>query len=76
MLPVFERSAAQFLFEKNNIWRDSWEELNLTEDELLPLLLPLGDLQDITTITAQAALAGRTDLLQAIAQRYKVKNIL
>ena len=76
VLPVFEKSAALSLFEKNNLWRNAWNRLSLAEDNLLPLLLPKGDLQDITTITAQAALAGRDDLLEAIAHRYKVKNIL
>ena len=42
----------------------------------MPLRLPLGDLMDITTITAQAALAGRDDLLKVIAHRYEVNNIL
>ena len=76
VLPVFEKSAAQSLFEKNNLWYNSWKELSLVGGSLLPIILPLGDVKDITTITAQAALAGRDDVLQAIAQRYKVEKIL
>ena len=76
VLPVFEKGAAQYLFENNNIWRDAWAKLSSNQDFLLPIRLPLGDLRDVTTITAHAALAGRNDLLQAIADRYEVNKIL
>ena len=76
VLAVLEKGAAQSLFEDGNIWRDAWGRLDLAPDALLPLRLPLGDLQDITTITAPAALAGRDDQLRAIAQRYEVENVL
>ena len=76
VLPVLEKGAALSLFENSNIWRNAWAELDLAQDALMPLRLPLGDLMDITTITAQAALAGRDDLLKVIAHRYEVNNIL
>ena len=76
VLPVLEKGAALSLFENSNIWRNAWAGLGLAQDALMPLRLPLGDLMDITTITAQAALAGRDDLLKVIAQRYEVNNIL
>ncbi len=76
VLPVFEKGAAQSLFEAGNVWRDAWGRLDLATDALLPLRLPLGDLKDITTIGAEAALAGRDDQLNAIARRYGVENVL
>ena len=76
ILPVLERGAAQSLFEEGNVWRDAWDRLDLTADSLLPMRLPLGDLQDITTINGLAALSGRADQLRAIADRYEVENIL
>ena len=76
VLPVLEKGAALSLFENSNIWRNAWAGLDLAQDALMPLRLPLGDLMDITTITAQAALAGRDDLLKVIAHRYEVNNIL
>ena len=76
VLPVLEKGAALSLFENSNIWRNAWAGLDLAQDALMPLRLPLGDLLDITTITAQAALAGRDDLLKVIAHRYEVNNIL
>lgn len=76
VLPVFERGAAQSLFEEGNFWRDAWGRLDLAADSLLPLRLPLGDLEDITTIAAPAALSGREDQLRAIARRYEVENVM
>ena len=76
VLPVLEKGAALSLFENSNIWRNAWAGLDLAQDALMPLRLPLGDLLDITTITAQAVLAGRDDLLKVIAHRYEVNNIL
>ncbi len=76
VLPVLEKGAALSLFENSNIWRNAWAGLDLAQDALLPLNLPLGDLMDLTTITAQSALAGREDLLKVIAYRYGATNIL
>ena len=76
VLPVLEKGAALSLFENTNIWRNAWAGLDLAPDALLPLSLPLGDLMDLTTITAQSALAGREDLLKVIAYRYGATNIL
>ena len=76
VLPVLEKGAALSLFENSNIWRNAWAGLDLAQDALLPLSLPLGDLLDLTTITAQSALAGREDLLKVIASRYGATNVL
>ncbi len=76
VLPVLEKGAALSLFENSNIWRNAWAGLDLAPDALLPLSLPLGDLMDLTTITAQSALAGREDLLKVIAYRYGATNVL
>jgi hypothetical protein len=76
VLPVFEKGAALSLFETSNIWRRAWDRLALAPDSLLPLLLPKGDLKDVTTIAAKAALAGSEEQLRAIARRYGVENVL
>ncbi len=76
VLPVFEKGAALSLFEDSNVWRNAWGRLDLREDSLLPLRLPIGDLKDITTLTADAALAGKQQQLQNLARRYGVENVL
>ena len=76
VLPVFEKGAALALFEDSNVWRAAWDRLDLGASALLPLRLPKGDLQDITTITAEGALAGNEGQLRAMALRYGVENIM
>ncbi|MDP6342565.1 MAG: DUF2066 domain-containing protein [Alphaproteobacteria bacterium] len=76
VLPVFEKAGAVALFEDGNAWREAWGRLELPADTLLPLLLPLGDLQDITTIGADTALSGDSARLGEIGQRYGVENVL
>ncbi|MDP6689069.1 MAG: DUF2066 domain-containing protein [Alphaproteobacteria bacterium] len=76
VLPVFEKGAALSLFEDSNVWRNAWGGVDLREDSLLPLRLPIGDLKDITTLTADAALAGKPQQLQNIARRYGVENVV
>lgn len=76
VLPVFEKGAALSLFEDSNIWRHAWGRLQLNPDALLPLLLPKGDLKDVTTIAANAALAGSEEQLHAIAERYGVDSVM
>lgn len=76
VLPVYEKGAALSLFEDGNLWREAWERVDLPVDSLLPLVLPAGDLRDITTITAEAALSGREDQLRAIGQHYGVDNVV
>ncbi|MDA1101299.1 MAG: DUF2066 domain-containing protein [Proteobacteria bacterium] len=75
VLPVFEKGAALSLFEDSNIWRRAWERLDLPPDSLLPLLLPKGDLKDITAVAAKAAVAGSEEQLRTIARRYGVDNV-
>ena len=76
VLPVFEKGAALSLFEKNNAWHRAWGRLDLPADSLLPLLLPAGDVKDITTVAAKGALAGDEGQLRAIAKRYGVDSVL
>ncbi len=76
VLPVFEKGAALSLFEAGNVWRGAWESLNLTATSLLPLRLPTGDLQDITTLAPAAAVAGKSKQLRAIALRHGVENVI
>ncbi|MBT6677871.1 MAG: DUF2066 domain-containing protein [Rhodospirillaceae bacterium] len=76
VLPIFEKGAVLSLFEAGNVWRGAWQRLDLPATSLLPLRLPMGDLQDITTLTAAAALAGKSKQLRAIAQRHGVEKVM
>ena len=75
VLPVYRTSAGAQLWPDNNPWWQAWaDHLNL--ERLLRLVLPLGDLQDMATVSADQAMAGDPDALAALGQRYGTDDVL
>jgi len=69
VLPVYETGATAVLWDEPNPWRQQWSIKDQPQG-LVPLILPLGDLSDISTIGVSEALAGDVGRLAAIADRY------
>ncbi len=69
VLPVLRRDDTPMLWEDSNAWRMAWGQIASSEG-LVPLVVPLGDLDDIGDITASQALDGDAARLSAIAERY------
>jgi hypothetical protein len=76
ILPVWEAGGVRQLFEDTNPWRQAWEALPLMDGELLPLRLPLSDLQDISALGADAALLGYWNRFQKLTVRYGVDSVI
>lgn len=75
-LPVY-RSVPEgplTLWDTQNPWWESFSSHRQTGG-LVPVVTPLGDLQDIGAIDAAKAVSGDTGALQAIADRYHVDKI-
>ncbi len=75
VVPVLETGGAQLLWEEENPWLIAWAEQE-DRDRLVPLLAPLGDLQDHASITAEQAAAGDEARLAALAARYGAAEVL
>ncbi len=75
VLPVLGRGGGARLWRDPNPWRDTWNERRL-DNELVPIITPLGDLDDVGSIDARQALNGNPDRLNAVAERYDVEQIL
>jgi len=75
VLPVLRSAGALSLWDDPNAWRAAW---SAPEDHngLVPLILPLGDLADIATISARQAVEGDDARLGAIAARYGAGDAL
>ena len=69
LLPVFGPQGAAMLWQEDNLWAFAWGERDMRE-ELVPLMVPLGDLGDVAAVDAERALNGDLDALTAISQRY------
>lgn len=74
VLPMWKSAAGPQLWEENP-WRQAWINLR-AEQSQVPVIVPLGDLDDSEIISAQDVLSGDEVKLEAIRRRYDVKAVL
>ena len=74
ILPVWRGADANKMWE-DNIWRQAWLDLK-GEQGIVPLIVPLGDLEDTETLTVEDALHDDPIKLEAIRKRYGAPSIL
>lgn len=75
VIPIWNEGAGDRLWQGSNPWLRAW----ITESdvaELVPVLTPLGDLEDLRDIDAQQALAGDATRLRTIGERYGADSVL
>ena len=75
VLPVLQNAGSTLLWDEPNPWFDAWIRREPPVG-LVPLVLPLRDLSDISEISAEQALAGDQQSLQSISQKYKAFGVL
>ena len=76
VLPVFQaQDTPAALWLDPNPWRESWAQ-RPSDDGLVPMVVPLGDLGDIGAIDAQRALAADPEALRSIATVYGAEDVL
>jgi hypothetical protein len=75
VLPVFQNAGATSLWDEPNPWFAAWSGLAL-KDDLLPLIVPTGNLSDVAVIGAEQAVRANPDRLAKIAAKYKVRGVL
>jgi len=74
VLPVWRTAEGSQLWE-DNPWRQAWLDLR-AEQSLVPLIVPLGDLEDSESITPEDALAGNALKLETLRRRYGANTLL
>ncbi|MCG8598434.1 MAG: DUF2066 domain-containing protein [Kiloniellales bacterium] len=75
LLPVFGAANQAVLWEDPNPWRNAWASRD-NRGGLVPLLVPLGDLADISSATSRDALNPDNPRLQPLAERYGAKEVV
>jgi Uncharacterized protein conserved in bacteria (DUF2066) len=75
ILPLYQTASGPKLWPEDNPWWQAWAE-HLDSERLLRLVLPLGDLGDMATVSPDRAMAGDTDALSALAARYAADDVL
>jgi hypothetical protein len=56
-------------------WRDAWARLD-ARDGLIPLVVPLGDLDDIATLTGEQVLTQDQDAFTRLATKYQAAGVV
>ena len=75
LLPVFQSPDGLQLWEDANPWRQGLQSVNLT-DTLTPMSLPLGDIFDVSAISAEDAIEPNLVKLRAFAERQGVDDVV
>jgi hypothetical protein len=75
VIPILQEEGQVWLWEKENKWREAWANLAAT-DKTLPLVVPLGDLEDITMVKVEDAFSGQFAALTKLADKYEARRIL
>ncbi|HKY95708.1 MAG TPA: DUF2066 domain-containing protein, partial [Kiloniellales bacterium] len=75
VLPVFGQGEAATLWEDPNPWRLAWAN-HRDEDALVPLIVPLGELQDLALVDAPQAAAGDEQAMAELAALHGAGGVL
>jgi hypothetical protein len=74
VLPVWNGPQGPMVWEENP-WRKAWLSLN-SDNDLVPIIVPLGDLDDSEMISAEEALRGNEVKLESLKLRYEAEAVL
>jgi hypothetical protein len=75
VLPVLEEAGRPMLWDDPNPWREAWASAKPAQG-LVPMTVPLGEVEDVATIDAATADAGDDSHLQAISANYDRADVL
>jgi Uncharacterized protein conserved in bacteria (DUF2066) len=74
VLPLWKGPGGPVVWE-DNLWRKAWLDLK-AEQSVVPIIVPLGDLEDTSAISPEEVLAGNAIKLESLMLRYEAKGIL
>jgi Uncharacterized protein conserved in bacteria (DUF2066) len=74
VVPVWSTGDGATAWDENP-WRRAWQDLK-AENAVVPIMVPLGDLNDAEAVSVDQALAGDADKLEALRLRYQAESVL
>jgi len=75
VLPVWRSPNGPVLWDDPNPWRQAWAQ-GVPQGGLLPVIVPLGGLDDLQQVDASRAVAAEPEALTAIGSRYGAGEVL
>ncbi|MGI9493469.1 MAG: DUF2066 domain-containing protein, partial [Geminicoccaceae bacterium] len=73
VVPLFDRPEGSVIWPENNPWWAAWAD-ELDSESGLRLLMPLGDLEDASSVTVDQARSGDPIALRRLASRYGARD--
>ncbi len=70
ILPVLWLEGRLMLWEETNPWRAAWGNVTGSGTELMPVVVPLGDIADVSEMAADKAISGDHAAIRSMAARY------
>ncbi|MER2519264.1 MAG: DUF2066 domain-containing protein [Bdellovibrionales bacterium] len=70
ILPVYVNGGRPMLWEERTRWRSAWESV-ARDSGLVPVIVPNGELDDISTVSTEEAVAAKSEALKALAAKYR-----
>ncbi len=75
VVPVWQNEQGQATLWDDNVWRKAWQGLNAQQAQI-PLIIPLGDREDSSTLSVQEATSNDPVKLEKLRRRYDVKTLI
>ncbi len=75
IVPVLTDETGDRLWDEGNAWTTAWAATDL-DNILTPMVVPLGDIGDMTTLTVEQALGGDRPALSNLATRYGADRVM
>lgn len=75
VLPILRNGTRDTLWEETTPWHQAWAT-EARNAGLVPILMPAGDIEDASKITAAEALGGKLESLQALMQKYGADGVI
>ena len=75
VIPVWTNETGHVIVWEDNPWRKAWDDLHAAQAQI-PILIPLGDQEDATTLSAIDIANNDVVKLEALRRRYDVKTLL
>ena len=75
VIPIYQAAGLRLLWEDSNPWFAPWVAQE-AESGLRPVIAPLGDLKDITSVNLESIATGDPETVAALKARYQTAGIL
>lgn len=75
VLPFYQIGTRTVLWDEENLWKNAWAQAK-TFEGLVPVMVPIGDLEDVSDVVEENPLAYDYEKLEDMIDRYNAREAL